>query len=278
VSTRTAASRPTILLAAMAAIALSLMYMIIPSIAAAFTAGDNGHPTGGPYSDLNGGTATFTFQQNAQLTCDDNVAGSFTFHIDYSNANTPAGATLVVYLSPNQGAINGNAGGNAAAYIAAVESNYVVLDNEVSNLSGSGTIDVVLPVTTPFTLVTGGVLGVFASEDPSVDGFQSWTSKTNSLNCTEEQQSIPASVEQSIPASVEQSVAASVSASVPASVPASAEGSVKAGTGTPAASTSNTALFGDGSNPLPTIAFSLILLASLGALAYANVKTVRSRI
>ena len=51
----------------------------------------------------------------------------------------------------------------------------------------------------------------------------------------------------------------------------------KAGTGTPAASTSNTALFGNGSSPLPTIAFSLILLASLGGLAYANVKTVRNR-
>jgi hypothetical protein len=87
---------------------------------------------------------------------------------------------------------------------------------------------------------------------------------------------------QSVAESVEQSVAASVSASVPASVaasvPASAEGSVKAGTGTPAASTSNTSLFGDGSSPLPTILFSLILLASLGTLAYANVKTVRSRI
>jgi hypothetical protein len=82
--------------------------------------------------------------------------------------------------------------------------------------------------------------------------------------------------EQSIPASVEQSVAASVSASVPASVPASAEGSVKAGTGTPAASTSNTAQFANGTSPLPPIAFSLILLASLGALAYANVKSVRS--
>ena len=68
----------------------------------------------------------------------------------------------------------------------------------------------------------------------------------------------------------------SVPASVPAFVPPSAESSVKAGTGTPAASTSNTALFGSGSSPLPTIAFSLILLASLGALAYANVKSVRS--
>jgi hypothetical protein len=59
-------------------------------------------------------------------------------------------------------------------------------------------------------------------------------------------------------------------------VPASGVQSVLAGTGTPAASTANTALFGDGSSPLPTVAFSLILLASLGALAYANVKSVRS--
>jgi hypothetical protein len=272
VSTRTALSRPTILLAAIAAIALSMLYLISPvSAVDNFNAGQNGHPTNGPYSDLNGGTATFTFQANAVLTCDDNIAGSFSFHIDYSNANTPAGATLVVYLSPNQGAINGNAGGNDAAYIATVESNFVVLDNEVSNLSGSGTIDVVLPVTHPFALVTGGVLGVFASEDPTTEGFQKWTSKTNSLNCTEAQ-SVPPSAEQSVKASV----SASVPASVAASVPASAEGSVKAGTGTPAASTSNTALFGDGSNPLPTILFSLILLASLGTLAYANVKSVRS--
>ena len=82
----------------------------------------------------------------------------------------------------------------------------------------------------------------------------------------------------SMPKRVKASVSASVPASVAASVPASAEGSVKAGTGTPAASTSNTALFGDGSSPLPTVVFSLILLASLGALAYANVKTVRRRI
>jgi hypothetical protein len=93
----------------------------------------------------------------------------------------------------------------------------------------------------------------------------------------ETEQSIPASAEQSVAASVSASVPASVAASVPAaSVRASAEQSVKAGTGTPAASTSNTALFGDGSNPLPTIAFSLILLASLGTLAYANIRSVRS--
>jgi hypothetical protein len=51
---------------------------------------------------------------------------------------------------------------------------------------------------------------------------------------------------------------------------------VEGGTGTPAASTPDGALPFGGSSPLPTIAFSLILLASLGTLAYANVKSVRN--
>ncbi len=53
--------------------------------------------------------------------------------------------------------------------------------------------------------------------------------------------------------------------------------SVKAGTGTPAQTQVDTALSQRGSNPLPTILFSLILLASLATLAYRNVQTVRSR-
>jgi hypothetical protein len=80
--------------------------------------------------------------------------------------------------------------------------------------------------------------------------------------------------------SVEESAseAESESESVAESEAQSGEQSVEAGTGTPEESVSDGALFGNGANPLPTIAFSLILLASLGALAYANVKTVRSRI
>jgi hypothetical protein len=273
VSTRTAVSRPTIIFVAIAALALSMLYLISPvSADAGYTPGTHGKPTApGPNSDLKGGTATFTFQQNAVLSCNGDTATSFSFHIDYTvtGAALPAGATLVVYLSPNQGAINNNAGGDAAGYIADVESNYFVKD--VSGLSGSGSFDVTVTVSTSFDLSGGGVLGVFASEAGATG--QSWDSKSNSVQCSEAQ-SVPPSAEQSVKASV----SASVPASVAASVPASAEGSVKAGTGTPAASTSNTALFGDGSNPLATIAFSLILLASLGALAFANVKTVRRRI
>jgi uncharacterized protein involved in copper resistance len=69
------------------------------------------------------------------------------------------------------------------------------------------------------------------------------------------------------PSEAEQSVAAS----------ASADQSVHAGTGSAGESVNDSAFFGAGSSPLPTIIFSLILLASLGTLAYANVKTVRSR-
>jgi hypothetical protein len=245
-----------------------LLYLINPVTAAeTFTPGQNGQPTDGTNSDLKGGTATFTFQQNGQLNCDGDTATSFHFTVDYVVTGTlPAGASLVIYLSPNQGAINNNAGGDAAGYIADVESNYTVKD--VSGLTGSGSFTVDVTVTTAFQLSGGGVLGVFASEDG--DG-QSWSSKTNSLQCSEAQ-----SVEES--ASAEQSVEGSASEAESAPASASGEQSVEAGTGTPEESTPDGSLFGNGSNPLPTIAFSLILLASLGGLAYANVKTVRNRI
>jgi len=264
---------------------LSIAFGLRPSTAAAFTPGENNHPNGGPYSDLKGGTATFTFQQNAQLTCDsEDNASSFTFHIDYNITGTlPDDATLVVYLSPNNGAINGNSGGDDAGYIADVESNFKIV-TDVGGLSATGTLDVVLTISSPFQLVTGGVLGVFASE---LDG-QSWSSKTNSLNCSEQEESVPESVSESVPESVSESVPESVSESVPESVgesvaesaeqstEASGEQSEKAGEGTPEESAPDGALSLNGTGPLATIAFSLILLASLGTLAYANVKAARN--
>jgi hypothetical protein len=80
--------------------------------------------------------------------------------------------------------------------------------------------------------------------------------------------------EQSVAESVSESVAESVSESVAESE--SGEQSVEAGTGTPEESQSNTALGLSGVGPLPTILFSLILLTSLGTLAYANVKAARN--
>jgi uncharacterized low-complexity protein len=259
-----------------AALALSMLYLINPvSAGTPFNPGENGHPTSGESSDLKGGTGTFTFQQNAILSCDGDTASSFSFHIDYnitSGGPLPAGATLIVYLSPNQGAINNNAGGDAAGYIADVESNFASVD--LAGKNGSGTLDVVVTVTTPFELSGGGVLGVIAQTSGDVDVSNS---KSNSVQCSEAQSvAESASAEQSVEGSA--SEAESAPESAPASEEASGEQSVEAGTGTPEESTPDGSLFGNGSNPLPTIAFSLILLASLGGLAYANVKTVRNRI
>ena len=59
---------------------------------------------------------------------------------------------------------------------------------------------------------------------------------------------------------------------------ATPEGSQLGGTGTPAPSVPNTAMsLPNLAGPLSTVAFGLILLASLGGLAYANVKAVRRR-
>jgi hypothetical protein len=133
----------------------------------------------------------------------------------------------------------------------------------------------VLPADTDCTLViASGEQGTceFANELESIPPSESESIPPS------ESESIPPSESESIPPSESESAPGSEAASESAeqSVEGSGEQSVKAGTGTPAASTTNTALFDNGANPLPTILFSLILLASLGTLAYANVRSVRS--
>jgi hypothetical protein len=64
----------------------------------------------------------------------------------------------------------------------------------------------------------------------------------------------------------------------PATPTPTPEGSVAGGTGTPAASVPDTAMSSTGfSGPLATLLFGVLLIASLGALAYANVRTVHRR-
>jgi hypothetical protein len=90
------------------------------------------------------------------------------------------------------------------------------------------------------------------------------------------------SVAESATPTPEESVAESATPTPEESVAESAtptpEGSVEGSTGTPEASLPDGAMSqANGSNPLPTVFFGLLLLASLGALAVANVKTVRGR-
>jgi len=128
----------------------------------------------------------------------------------------------------------------------------------------------------------GDIIPPFYSDGSTPTGYPSlnWNAAGQAL--FENDCNIPGEVEESVAESVDESVAESVEESVgeneseAESVPESGEQSVEAGTGTPEESTPDGALPFVGSSPLPTIAFSLILLASLGGLAYANVKSVRN--
>ena len=92
-----------------------------------------------------------------------------------------------------------------------------------------------------------------------------WTSDPEKMASVSGDSELCVPVEQSVAESAQQSVAQS------------AQQTVEAGTGTPAGSIPNSALGSNGPSPLPTILFSLVLLASLGTLAYANVKVVARR-
>jgi hypothetical protein len=111
------------------------------------------------------------------------------------------------------------------------------------------------------------------SAEQSVEG-----SEAESASVAESaEQSVEGSEAESAEQSVEGSETESAEQSVEGSEAMSADESFKAGEGTPAGSVSNSSFFGAGSAALPTILFSLVLLASLGTLAYANVKAVRNR-
>jgi hypothetical protein len=57
----------------------------------------------------------------------------------------------------------------------------------------------------------------------------------------------------------------------------SAEQSVEAGTGTPVGTIPDSSVGSNGSNPIPTVLFSLMLLGSLTAMVVTNVKTAKDR-
>jgi hypothetical protein len=128
----------------------------------------------------------------------------------------------------------------------------------------------------------GDIIPPFYSDGSTLTGYPSlnWNAAgqaifDNGCNGAEEEPVVEAESE---PESVVESESApeSVVEAESATESASGEQGEKAGEGTPAESISDGALSLGGSSPLPTIAFSLILLASLGALAYANVKSVRN--
>ena len=117
-----------------------------------------------------------------------------------------------------------------------------------------------------YNIITGEDSLLSASDDIQNDGLLN----LSHICSGGEEQSVAES------ASEEESVAESVEQSVGESAEESGEQSEKAGEGTPEESAPDGALSLNGTGPLATIAFSLILLASLGTLAYANVKAARN--
>jgi hypothetical protein len=151
--------------------------------------GNNGlNPTGnGTTSDATlgtsltaaGGSATMDGAKgHSSLTCSGNNAqsatGSFTL-----TKTLDVGSTIVVYLVPNNGS---NAVGD-------VTKNQTTVTLTSSNNTTGSVINWSISVTSPFTVSTGGILGVFAVNadynPPTDPGTSIGSSKTYSLNCTE---------------------------------------------------------------------------------------------
>jgi hypothetical protein len=249
-----AASRPTIILAAIAALALSLMYLVRPAYA-------------GTTATLN---AAFvgTDSSQAQDQCDPDVP-------------VPDGQVLWHFI------LNGLDPGITSAIPGHFEfDSSGTLNVDSSKWNPGGDTHHFYVFTTGDDILLGATADIGESE---YNNFvlshichgtpveQSVAESVQESVAQSVEQSVAESVQESVAQSVEQSVAESQAESVAESVGQSGEQSVEAGTGTPGESQSDTAMGFGGSNPLPTIAFGLILLASLSGLAFVNVKAARNR-
>lgn len=213
-STRTAASRPMILLAALSALALSLLWVMSPVLGS--------HDT-----DL-------------ELVA-----------INMDNTDECDGFDFAFKLDDVQDLAAGEYTASDADHTVFIEIELIDTDPPDGEIDDFTILDADPPIA-----------DIEVKQPNEGGGISHLTFCYETEQSVEE--SVPGSVEESVPGSVEQSVAES------------GEQSVKISTGTPEESTPDGSLLGLGSNPLATIAFSLILLASLGGLAYANVKAARS--
>jgi hypothetical protein len=258
-----AASRPTIILAAIAALALSLMYLVRPAYAGepatlnpAHVGTDSSQTADGADckdGDAPAGMVLWHFILNDVTPgIDDPIPGHFDFHdsgtqdVDSSQWN-PGGGTHHFYVfTTGDDVLDG-----ATADIG--DSTYNNFN--LSHICHGDEVD--------------------QSVEESVE--ESVAESVEESVGESVAESVEESVGESVAESVEESVGESVGESVNESVAESGEQSLEAGEGTPEESQSDTSMGLGGSNPLPTIAFGLILLASLTGLAFVNVKAARSR-
>ena len=261
-----AVNRPTILLAAIAAIALSLMYLVRPAYA--------------------GTTATLQESQkgtdSSQATdqCDQNVpvpAGEVLWHFILNGVDPGITSAIPGHFQfTNSGTLDvdsskWNPGGDTHHfYVFTVGDD--ILEDATADIGDSTYNNFVL------SHICHGDETQQSVEQSVKESVQESVAESVQESVAESvQESVAESLQESVAESVQESVEQSVAESVTESVGQSAEQSVEAGTGTPEESQSNTAMGLGGSNPLPTIAFGLILLASLSGLAFVNVKAARNR-
>jgi hypothetical protein len=221
-----AVSRPTILLAAIAAIALSMLYLVRPV------------------------AATEPFK--VYLQASHAGADSSTFKEDEDCGDFTSGVVWHFILN--------NYDGSGTAHLVATFDGAGVLETDASKVLNS--VQHFYLNTPTDDVLDSDNLNTYAEvadEDLDANLVLSHVCHTGNEQSQSQSQS------------EEQSVSEAQSASQ------TPEESVEAGTGTPAESVPDGAMSFIGSNPIATLAFGLILLASLAGLAFANVKSARSR-
>jgi hypothetical protein len=139
--------------------------LVGPGAAGVAASNEAGSPDYVPNSGHTSSSDLTLTMGDATISCDgssvNSLSGSFTFQ---------GSGHVVVYLAANNGS-NATPAGN-------VQNNELTVD-----LTGkTSPVAFVLPVTSAFTATSGGVLIVFASDEEDVSTY---TSKSNSLNCTE---------------------------------------------------------------------------------------------
>ncbi|MEX0710370.1 MAG: hypothetical protein WD116_04100 [Chloroflexota bacterium] len=247
-----AASRPTILLAATAAIALSMLYLVVPVMA------NDLHQT----ADLPISWDNPDFQGNSDECKDaDLEPGEVLWHFVHTGndgSDLPATLDANFETAGDQQADGYSNGDGNATLMYDIITGHDTLNSASDSIDDDNLLNL--------SHICGG-------PEQSVDESVAESVEESVAESVEE------SVAESAEESVAESVAESVEQSVAESVAQSAEEEIEAGTGTPDPEESqpDTALGVVGSNPLPTLGFGLILLASLTGLAFANVKAARNR-
>src|SRR5262245_52624189 len=181
-----------------AAGAMLAVALLAPSTVFAAGPGNNGLDSTGNGTTSNakvGGSLSAagnsaTMNADAVLACSGTNAGSVTGSFTLTK-DLDAGSTITIYLVPNNGS-NANPEGNVS------RNETTVTLTDADNSSGS-VIGWTVNVTSPFTVSSGGILGVFAVNADGRTAISS--SKTNSLNCTESSPSAPPSSPPSAPPS-----------------------------------------------------------------------------